>query len=662
MVTTYGSQYVHTAWATDTDGTNFSTTAFDGATCVGTVTDDSSEEITDYSAYTWIELDAYVNGDEEDDTEEEDEDTEENDELEDDDIETDTVETSDITDSDIPDSVDDDDEITSVSEISSDLTNLKMAVSLQADSTTDQIANPNLLSGTNSGADGWTASAGLTIEALSDTVYGDKAIDCLRVTRSTTDAATLFFASDDLSDAISYQAQNYTLSLDFRASNVVVMPISIATSDGVTVGCTFDDIDYTDYADDYASVWVNYRDTATSSGAEATSEGIYIDLSNMAVGDTLDIANLKVEIGSEQTPWRLSAKEAGETAVEALSTAEAAQSAADAAQSSADAAATAASNAQSSADTAASAASTAQTTAETAQSAAEAAQATADNINLHFWYDDDGAHVSQLENDLTGSHTDIVDTGLNVKVGDTTLAAFDSDGITFADSTQTLFEMESGTDTAYEYVYTYLRNPVSLSTLSMGFDEATDAGIGGSLCELHTGDYNDKVAEDSRITLTTSSTSDTTSDGTYNETTFYQSALELVSSYGEGSFSFTKTTPDEYTFLMTVDNAGNLTTQGLVNGIQSGDITLTPTGSKSYKPFGSSTAELYRVTADITFDTPFDAAPIVVVTPRTTVPYNCLASVTDVTDTGFTLYFYRTTQTSTVINWIAIPETQGVTE
>ena len=61
MITSFGSSFIHTAWATDGNGTNFNTSEFDGATWVGTLTDANSAENTDYTAYTWIAMKLTLN-------------------------------------------------------------------------------------------------------------------------------------------------------------------------------------------------------------------------------------------------------------------------------------------------------------------------------------------------------------------------------------------------------------------------------------------------------------------------------------------------------------------------------------------------------------------------------------------------------------------------
>ncbi len=59
------------------------------------------------------------------------------------------------------------------------------------------------------------------------------------------------------------------------------------------------------------------------------------------------------------------------------------------------------------------------------------------------------------------------------------------------------------------------------------------------------------------------------------------------------------------------------------------------------------------VTATVTFPKAFTKLPKIVVTPLTAYPAACSVSVSNVSTTGFTVYFYRTTATDTYVYWIA---------
>lgn len=59
-------------------------------------------------------------------------------------------------------------------------------------------------------------------------------------------------------------------------------------------------------------------------------------------------------------------------------------------------------------------------------------------------------------------------------------------------------------------------------------------------------------------------------------------------------------------------------------------------------------------TVRIPFSKAFLNTPCVIATPRTSVPGTCACGVTTIGKEGFSLYFYRTNDTSTTVNWIAI--------
>lgn len=59
---------------------------------------------------------------------------------------------------------------------------------------------------------------------------------------------------------------------------------------------------------------------------------------------------------------------------------------------------------------------------------AEGAQETADSVVAHFWYDDDGAHVTETEHDATVGGNVLIDTdSVDIRDGETVLARFEAD-------------------------------------------------------------------------------------------------------------------------------------------------------------------------------------------------------------------------------------------
>lgn len=91
-------------------------------------------------------------------------------------------------------------------------------------------------------------------------------------------------------------------------------------------------------------------------------------------------------------------------------------------------------------------------------------------------------------------------------------------------------------------------------------------------------------------------------------------------------------------------NGVNITSGGSIKArnIQGGVVSVTPTSANAVKsqPF--------------TFDQPFENTPIVILTPRTTVPNTITCGVSNVSTTGFTLYMTRTNTTTTNFFYLAI--------
>lgn len=460
---------------------------------------------------------------------------------------------------------------------------------MQADSTTMQITNANLISGTNNGAAGWVVSSGFTAAGLTDTVYTDTAINCARITNgnsATVTGAYAFFASDDLAAAVDAQTQDYTLSFDMRASTAFVAGVKVCDTTGSNTLVTYDDADYVTDDGDYNGVWVHYVSTAVSTGGSAAAQGVYIDLSNMPAGVTFDIANLKVETGAENTPWKMSAKEAGETANAAKSTAETAQTAADSA-------ATAAASAGATASAAKSTAETAQTTAENAATAAADAAKTASN---YITDETNGIFVHPQSNTTDGvkitSTVDIVKSGV-------VLASY-GDGVTLGDSTQ------AG--------YMQIKN----GQIAIRFN-------------------NSALNESGWIEFGTGDSTNT------NVLNIWANAGSVISTILNLDLDGNATFGGNVETAGNIFSSGNVTAGGNVsaNNLKCGSTIITPTAA------GAVTAET------IYFDKSFDTAPVVVCNAVSTRPDKCTCAPSSVTADSFTLNFYRVTKTATRINWFA---------
>lgn len=286
------SRYYHVAWADDADGTNFSLTEYDGALMVGTYNDDSSTESTDPADYNWHIIGAAESGDGD------------------------------------PASAAAENEINALTAAVDDLTAKTITNAGNIDranaSSVEGIGQPNLLSGTNRGADGWTGS-GFTLAAETGTVYNetDTPITWLKATCVTPGA--LSFTADGFRAILAEDSDTdtYTLSFDMRQSVLFDMNVSMADADGTNTQIDFGAADNAseilDDLHDMAGTWVHHALTAQIvDGNTESAQVLLFDCSNMTAGDTIEIANLKIEGGAIATPWKASAEEAMNAANEAL--------------------------------------------------------------------------------------------------------------------------------------------------------------------------------------------------------------------------------------------------------------------------------------------------------------------------------------------------------
>ena len=290
------SRYYHVAWADDANGLNFSLTEYDGAVMIGTYNDDSGTESTDPAAYTWQIIGAAESGDGD------------------------------------PATAAAENEINALTAAVDDLTAKTLTnagdIDNVNDSSVEGIGQPNLLSGTNRGADGWTGS-GFTLAAETGTVYNetDTPITWLKATCVTPGA--LSFTADGLRAILANDSDTdtYTLSFDMRQSVLVDVNISMSDADGTNTQIDFGTADNAseilDDLHDMAGTWVHHALTAQIvDGNTESAQVLLFDCSNMTAGDTIEIANLKIEGGATDTPWKASAEEA-------MNAAEAAQATAD---------------------------------------------------------------------------------------------------------------------------------------------------------------------------------------------------------------------------------------------------------------------------------------------------------------------------------------------
>lgn len=287
------SRYYHVAWADDADGTNFSLTEYDGALMIGTYNDDSGTESTYPADYNWQIIGAAESGDGD------------------------------------PATAAAENEINTLTAAVDDLTAKTITNAGNIDranaSSVEGIGQPNLLSGTNRGADGWTGS-GFTLAAETGTVYNetDTPITWLKATCVTPGA--LSFTADGFRAILAEDSDTdtYTFSFDMRQSVLFDVNVSMSDADGtntqIDFGTADNESDILEDLRDMAGTWTHQALTAQIvDGNTESAQVLLFDCSAMTAGDTIEIANLKIEGGAIATPWKASAEEAMNAANEALS-------------------------------------------------------------------------------------------------------------------------------------------------------------------------------------------------------------------------------------------------------------------------------------------------------------------------------------------------------
>lgn len=114
-------------------------------------------------------------------------------------------------------------------------------------------------------------------------------------------------------------------------------------------------------------------------------------------------------------------------------------------------------------------------------------------------------------------------------------------------------------------------------------------------------------------------------------------AENLNSEISETANSAAGSAVARYNAALTIDASNNVRFRNL----QSGTVVAKMSKAKT------------TVKAAVKFPKAFTKRPNVIVTPWTTVPSICQVAVSDVTTTGFNVYFYRTTKVNTTIFWMA---------
>lgn len=290
--------YLHCAWATSDRGDDFSLTEFADATYCGTYSDNSSTESTEPRSYNWMLIGDIAGAD--------------NGTDEAINVENATILANQQANNAQAQTIVNNDNIQS-----------------SQDDTDMSTGNPNELIGTNQGTNNWTASAGLTISAQSGTIYNDTAdvINYLHVVCNTAGSNYIAFDASALREKLAELTDDnsFTLSADINMSTVFEMPVMVSDDDGTNIQIDFGAIEpeLIPVPEETADgLWVFNKSTANCENEVAVSlQVVLFDLSNMGAGETLDIANLKIEGGALATPWRASLDEVANIANQAYSVA-----------------------------------------------------------------------------------------------------------------------------------------------------------------------------------------------------------------------------------------------------------------------------------------------------------------------------------------------------
>ena len=291
-VNTWGGSpaFHHCAWALDMDGLGFSLDEFDEATYIGVYIDDSATESTDPEDYQWRPNWTSI---------------------------LDTAQAIDDLQAQM------DDALADTFEADANIQGTQGA-------SDTGLGNPNMLRRTNQGTTGWTAVGDLSLSALTDTIYDESAepVSFVRVTCSaagdnalTFDATALRAILGTLSDESSL-----TISCDVRMSDLFTIDtVAVQDADGTNAQVEFDPVDNEPVDTetmDTSGTWMQYISTAVAPGSvDESAQVLFFDLSNMPAGATLDIANLKIELGAIATPWRDTIADVKELAEDAAKTA-----------------------------------------------------------------------------------------------------------------------------------------------------------------------------------------------------------------------------------------------------------------------------------------------------------------------------------------------------
>lgn len=259
--------FAHTAWMDDEQGTNFSLEEPEESIYVGNYVDTSSEESTDYRRYAWRQTEDIQEG-----------------ELSQEDIYDDMSEFIEGSDSEY-----------------------KEDLAITQNHIDTSVGKKNLLDGADDiGLWGTTDTSHVITKITETEDDGSTAVtNGIRVTCNTAGSASLFMEVGELRDILgAAEVDNtFTISADIRMSTMFHCDVAVSNADGSEKQLEFAQIDGTPLNTDNSmnDEWFSYVSTGNALGATSSGQNLYISLTDMPSGATLDIMNMKIEEGAEKT-------------------------------------------------------------------------------------------------------------------------------------------------------------------------------------------------------------------------------------------------------------------------------------------------------------------------------------------------------------------------
>ena len=262
---------LHTAWATDKEGENFSLEEFEEALYIGSYMDSINSESEDPKKYNWTEIDHIEDEDDEYDLESEEE-------------------------------YFDDEEI---SELKADIINASNHIENTQATTDVEVGNPNELEKTNRGTENWSSSEGYAIEEVRANPFEEKEVSGIKIICSkASDSGKIFFDIGKFKESMFDSDENsYTLSFDIKQSTLFNINAKIGAENLTIIDFGEIDVHIENEELDLTDEWNSCVKTGFLTSNTTESPKLIFDISKMPQSATIEIANLKIEEGANSTPY-----------------------------------------------------------------------------------------------------------------------------------------------------------------------------------------------------------------------------------------------------------------------------------------------------------------------------------------------------------------------